>query len=135
MSMSCNRAFCTAWACCMIEFFVYSLRCYMVYCLDILYGYVPRLNVTWKFLCMLIGHVTCSLFTYQQWKELDRLGKKKKKKKKVGLILLCSCPNLKSFPFIYISLHFLKISVSSFSLWLNINHSISHSFCENDWTE
>lgn len=31
---------------------------------------------------MLIGYVTCSLFTYQQREELNRLGKKKEKKKK-----------------------------------------------------
>ena len=60
---------------------------------------------------------------------IRQTGQKKKKKK---FILLCSCPNLKFFPFIYISLHFLKISVSSFSLGLNISHSISHFFCEND---
>lgn len=47
----------------------------------ILLGYIIWIfllvvNVTWKLLCMLVGHVICSLFTDHHWEELGRLAKK-----------------------------------------------------------
>ena len=57
---------------------------------------------------MLIGHVTCSLFTYQQWKELDRLGKKKKKKKKGGAYSIVFMPKPEVLPIHLYIITFLK---------------------------